>query len=64
MHPGGGDELAVLLAVGGEADAAVEEHFEVGPYVFEVRLAAYFNRWCVELSCGVSISSNCMYTNP
>lgn len=34
--------MAVLFAVGGEADPSVEEHFEVGPYVFKMCLAGLF----------------------
>ena len=34
-HVGRGDEAGVTVAIGFEADAAVEEDFEVGPYVGE-----------------------------
>ena len=38
-HSGEIDEFLVLLAVGCERYAAVEEHLEVGPYVTDVLLA-------------------------
>ena len=42
MHVAVGDELPVLLAVGSEGYAAVEEDFEHGPQLAEVSLASDF----------------------
>ena len=39
VHPAAADDLLVLLAVGGERHAAVEEDFQVGPYLLQTLLA-------------------------
>ena len=40
MHVGFGNQLLVLLVIGCERHAPVEEHFQVGPYLVERLLAA------------------------
>lgn len=40
VHAVGGYELLVVLPVGFEADAAVEEYFEVGPHFAQILCAA------------------------
>ena len=38
------DELTVLLTIGRESHAAVEEHFQIGPHLVDGTLASDFQR--------------------